>query len=136
EVKDFQQVDDWRIADKKESSGGKMDAKYQTSVKLMQDDAHLYVRFENQGVGQSIPLAAKNVFPNGDHIELLIGSGSSSYYFTVGPSGNHYTRPSLDERWQVVTTKDKDSWIALMAIPFESIGVNKSEDAPLKVRFG
>ena len=129
----FKKVDDWRRFD-----GASADPP--TEVRFMHDGTRLYLRVTAHdhapGALVAPPRGVEPVFPNGDRVELMIVDGRGRHRFlAAGPNGNRYASPPLEQPWEAETVIRADGWVALLALPLETFGV-EAQNPVLRLRVG
>ena len=106
---------------------------FNAKVSFVHDGAALYARFvcaDDEGTRRRRSPAVDGVgYPLGDRAELTIGSakGGLHRHFAVGRDGTAYAARGYDHRqkaeWSAKVTRTKKGWVAVVCIPFGSIGV-------------
>ena len=56
-------------------------------------------------------------------------------FLAAGPNGNRYASPPLEQPWEAETVIRADGWVALLALPLETFGV-EAQNPVLRLRVG
>lgn len=107
-------------------TGTAAEAPEATLLKAAHDGKRLYLRFSasDQAIEQCnalLPVAGKERWPRGDHIEFWLFDGRERYVFAFNAEGAAYDAKNLDRRWesgwQLMVRKHKTGWEAIAVIP-------------------
>jgi hypothetical protein len=100
-----------------------------TTVQATHDGENLYVRFTaaDKAIASQnalTPVAGKERWPKGDHIELWLSSGRDRYVFAFNASGARYDAKNLDRRWEskwkLKVRRKAGQWEAVAVIPMSA----------------
>ena len=118
--------DDFKVTTR---AGAAMDASETTAVMAAHDGKSLYIRFtaSDEAVAKQnalLPVAGKERWPQGDHIEFWLFGGRDRYVFALNAHGAKYDAKNLDRRWgsgwELKVRKDKGGWEAVAVIPMSA----------------
>ena len=110
-------------------SGTVVEASERTALKAAHDGRNLYLRFTASDGAVSrqnvlSPVAGKEVWPKGDHIEFWLFGGRDRYVFAFNAAGAGYDAKNLDRRWQsgwtLKTRRSEKGWEAVAVIPMST----------------
>ena len=96
----------------------------------MRDEKHLYFKIDAFNDLQESEKSPSRIdeFPREDRVEMVLCSGSDTYYFALGADGGTYllknwdTTRSWSNETQVRYFRAKGRWSALLAVPLSDLG--------------
>jgi hypothetical protein len=104
-------------------------ARAPTEVAVLHDGTTLYFRYTahvTNGVPTRMPKGAADIWPVGDHGEIVLRTPRDTFLFAFDGSGNTYDARALDRRWnsewRVQARAEGTRWEAIAAIPMAAIG--------------
>ncbi|WP_218933558.1 DUF4838 domain-containing protein [Rubripirellula lacrimiformis] len=136
QVSDFKPVANWRPVPQDHSP------LHKTTVAMMRDQDSLYFKMDafDDAAKATAPPSQTDVFPADDRVEIVLRSGSDTYYFALGADGGTYSLKNWDtnrdwsNKTRVRYVAGNGRWSALLAVPLADIGVD-SESVDLDGKF-
>ena len=121
------------------TSGSDQEPKEKTAVRLLYDDANLYVCVKcfDKAPGKVFarPAGQKlDLWPMGDKFELcLTGKDHAVYQIVTDVNGNRYDACNKDPSWngdyRIELKQVPGGWCVLITVPFKTLGLNSAADA-------
>jgi hypothetical protein len=118
--------DDFKLTTR---TGEESDAQESTRLQAAHDGKSLLLRFriEDSNVdGQNVlsPVAEKELWPKGDHVEFWLFGGSARYVFAFNGNGVQYDAKNLDRnwdsKWNLQVRRTETGWEAIAAFPLST----------------